>query len=155
MAALIDHPVFFDGATANADQGSSSELLELSAPEPLVLTERRLRGCAVLSVRGEIDIATVAQLDRAATRLLADAGGRLVLDLSGTSFMDLSGVRAVERLSRLAAMRAGGFAVVAVTCGVRRVLALAAHQWLTVTADLPTALEAVGDRRGGTVLAPH
>ena len=114
----------------------------------LVLTQRQLRGCAVMFVRGEIDIATVEQLERAGTRLLENAGGRLVLDLSETTFMDLSGVRATERLSRLASDTGGRFVVIAVTPGVRRILALASHPWLAITGDLDTALETVSDRAG-------
>ena len=129
MTALADHRPFSDEARAQ-----------------LVLTQRQLRGCAVMFVRGEIDIATVEQLERTATRLLESADGRLVLDLSETTFMDLSGVRATERLSRLASDKGGGFVVIAVTPGVRRILALAAHPWLAVTDDLDTALEAVSDR---------
>jgi anti-anti-sigma factor len=116
----------------------------------LVLTQRQLRGCAVMFVRGEIDIVTVEQLERAGTRLLENADGRLVLDLSETTFMDLSGVRATERLSRLASDTGGSFVVIAVTPGVRRILALAAHPWLAVTGDLDTALETVSDRAGAS-----
>ena len=133
MTALTDHRPFSDEASAE-----------------LVLTQRQLRGCAVLFVRGEIDIATVEQLERAGTRLLENAGGRLVLDLSETTFMDLSGVRATERLSRLASDTGGRFVVIAVTPGVRRMLALASHPWLAVTGDLDTALETVSDRAGAS-----
>ena len=97
-------------------------------------------------VRGEIDIATVEQMERAGTRLIENGDGRLVLDLSETTFMDLSGVRATERLSRLASDTGGSFVVIAVTPGVRRILALAAHPWLAVTGDLDAALETVSDR---------
>lgn len=131
MTAISEHPRFSDEARAE-----------------LVLTERRLRGCAVLFVRGEIDIATVEQLERTGTRLLENADGRLVVDLSETTFMDLRGVRATERLSRLASDTGGGFVVIAVTPGVRRILALASHPWLAVTGDLDTALETVSDRAG-------
>jgi anti-anti-sigma factor len=130
--------------TALTDQNRFSD----EARAGLVLTQRQLRGCAVLFVRGEIDIATVEQLERTGTRLLDSADGRLVLDLSETTFMDLSGVRATERLSRLASDIGGSFVVIAVTPGVRRILALAAHPWLTVTGDLDTALETVSDRAG-------
>ena len=102
-------------------------------------------------VRGEIDMATVDQLERTATRLLENADGRLVLDLSETTFMDLSGVRATERLSQLASDTGGNLVVVAVTPGVRRILALASHPWLAVTGDLDTALEAVSDRAGASI----
>jgi anti-anti-sigma factor len=138
MTALVDHRPVSDEARAE-----------------LVLTQRRLRGCAVMFVRGEIDIATVEQLERTATRLLEDADGRLVLDLSETTFMGLSGVRATERLSRLASDRGGSFAVIAVTPRVRRILALASHPWLAVTGDLDTALEAVSDRAGHRARRPR
>ena len=132
--------------TALADQRPFSD----EARAELVVTRRQLRGCAVMFVRGEIDIATVEQLERTASRLLENADGRLVLDLSETTFMDLSGVRATERLSRLANDAGSSFVVIAVTAGVRRILALAAHPWLAVTGDLDTALEAVSDRAGTT-----
>jgi anti-anti-sigma factor len=131
MTALTEHPPFSDEARAE-----------------LVLTERLLRGCAVLFARGAIDIATAEQLERAGTRLLETADGRLVLDLSETTSMDRSGVRATERLSRLASDTGGHFVVIAVTPGIRRILALAAHPWLALTGDLDTALEAVSDRAG-------
>ena len=133
MTALTEHPPFSDEARAE-----------------LVLTERRLRGCAVLFVRGKIDIATVEQLERTGTRLIESAGGRLVLDLSETTFMDLTGVRATERLSRLASDTGGSLVVVAVAPGVRLTLAHAAHPWLAVTGDLDTALETVSGRAGGS-----
>ena len=131
MTALSEHPPFSDEARAE-----------------LVVTERRLRGCAVMFVCGEIDFATVEQLERAGAHLLANADGRLVLDLSETTFMDLSGVRATERLSRLASDTGGSFVVIAVAPGVRRLLALASQPWLAVTGDLDTALETVSDRAG-------
>ena len=133
MTALTEHPPFSDEARAE-----------------LVLTERRLRGCAVLFVRGKIDIATVEQLERTGTRLIESAGGRLVLDLSETTFMDLTGVRATERLSRLASDTGGSLVVIAVAPGVRLTLAHAAHPWLAVTGDLDTALETVSGRAGGS-----
>ena len=130
MTALTDHRPSTDEARAE-----------------LVLTQRQLRGCAVMFVCGEIDVATVGELERAGTRLLEGADGRVVLDLSETTSMDLHGARATERLSRLASDTGGRFVVVAVTPGI---LALASHPWLAVTGDLDTALEAVSDRAGAS-----
>ena len=131
MTALTDHRPSTDEARAK-----------------LVLTQRQLRGCAVMFVCGEIDVATVEELERAGTRLLESADGRVVLDLSETTSMDLHGARATERLSRLASDTGGRFVVVAVTPGVHRILA--SHPWLAVTDDLDTALETVSDRVGAS-----
>jgi anti-anti-sigma factor len=134
MTALTDHRPSTDEARAE-----------------LVLTQRQLRGCAVMFVCGEIDVATVEELERAGTRLLENAEGRVVLDLSETTSMDLHGARATERLSRLASDTGGRFVIVAATPGVHRILALASHPWLAVTGDLDTALETVSDRAGASI----
>lgn len=47
----------------------------------------------VLSVRGEVDIATVGELDEKIAALDGDLG--LVLDLTATDFMDSSGLRLI------------------------------------------------------------
>jgi anti-anti-sigma factor len=150
MPALTKNPAPAEETRTRRDRARFSlgrtEAREGFAPPPLLITEHRLRGCAVMSARGEIDIATVEQLDLAGVRLLADAGGRLVLDLCDTTFMDLSGVRAAERLSRLARDRGGSLVLVAATPCVLRILGVAAHSWLAITADLDTALEAVAAR---------
>jgi anti-anti-sigma factor len=150
MTALTELPSFSDARPAGTERAdwrlTSTGGTDASPPPTLLLTERRLRSCAVLSVRGEIDIATVEHLERAGTRMLSSSGGRLVLDLSETAFMDLSGVRTAERLSRLASDTGGSVVLVAAKPGVRRILALAAHPWLVVTGDLDAALETVSDR---------
>src|SRR5215218_1263858 len=126
MTVLTDHAPFTDERPSEPKRTDwrlgSTGATEVSPPPTLLLTRRQLRGCAVMFVRGEIDIATVEQLERAGARLLKNSDGRLVLDLSETTFMDLSGVRATERLSRLASDRGGSFVVIAVTPGVRRIL---------------------------------
>src|SRR5436190_1796043 len=50
---------------------------------------------AVLSVAGELDIASAGAVQRDATRLLQANGPDLVIDLSGVTFMDSSGLAAL------------------------------------------------------------
>jgi anti-sigma B factor antagonist len=62
------------------------------------LSVSRTADQAVLSVSGEIDIATVGEFASAAREQLA--GGPLLIDLHGVSFMDSSGLRALIGLLR-------------------------------------------------------
>ena len=47
------------------------------------------RGASLLTLRGELDLATAEQLEQA----LAEAGDEVLLDLRGLTFMDSTGVR--------------------------------------------------------------
>jgi anti-sigma B factor antagonist len=67
-------------------------------PRPFSLTSARTDDQAVLSVSGEIDIATVGEFAAAAREQLA--AGTLLLDLHGVTFMDSSGLRALIALLR-------------------------------------------------------
>lgn len=62
-------------------------------------------GATVLSVMGEIDIATAAQLERSLMAAEQDHSNGLVVDLTGVGFLDSSALhvllRCSERLSRL------------------------------------------------------
>jgi anti-anti-sigma factor len=58
----------------------------------------RSGGRAVISVTGELDIATIGSLGPAVRAELRQ--GSVVLDLSGLSFMDSSGVRLIDTLLR-------------------------------------------------------
>ncbi|MBM0203986.1 STAS domain-containing protein [Micromonospora sp. STR1s_5] len=61
----------------------------------LQLSVRAGRGCTVLEVRGELDMATSPQLREGLQRLV-DAGDRRVLvDLAGVGFMDSSALGAL------------------------------------------------------------
>ena len=54
----------------------------------------------VLTVRGELDIATVKTLRDQVDDVLAEPPPRLVLDLSGTSFVDSKGCRELARAAK-------------------------------------------------------
>jgi anti-sigma B factor antagonist len=72
----------------------------------LLLSVRPGRGCTVLEVRGELDLATSPQLREGLQRLV-DAGDRqVVVDLAGVGFMDSSGLGALVVMFK--ALRAVG-----------------------------------------------
>jgi anti-sigma B factor antagonist len=64
-----------------------------------------LRGHAVLTVLGDLDLLTAPVLAEAVEKALATPAP-LVLDLTGTTFLDSSGAREIARAARAAA-RAG------------------------------------------------
>ena len=94
----------------------------------------------VLTVDGEVDIATVATLAAAIDRVVDDGAADLWLDLSTTTFMDSAGVHLlVATRQRLAGLNRG-LAVVAPTAGVRRLLEMAGvSELLAVYPDRHTA----------------
>jgi anti-anti-sigma factor len=57
-------------------------------------------GRPVLRVRGELDIATVAQLGEAVARALESGPASLVVDLGETTFLDSSGARQLARTGK-------------------------------------------------------
>jgi anti-anti-sigma factor len=82
-------------------------------------------GAPRVSVRGEIDKATVDVVRREAYRQIQLHGPRLVLDLVRTSFMDSSGLHLIEALRRRTAEQGGALVLVVATYGVRRLLGIA------------------------------
>jgi anti-anti-sigma factor len=59
-------------------------------------------GRPALSVRGELDIATVPQLAEAVESQLSQGPRSLVVDLTGTTFLDSSGARQLAMIARRA-----------------------------------------------------
>jgi anti-sigma B factor antagonist len=82
-------------------------------------------GAPRLSVRGEIDLATVGVVRRHAHDQIALHGPSLVLDLVRTSFMDSSGLQLIEALRQRTAEQGGALVLVVATYGVRRLLEIA------------------------------
>jgi anti-sigma B factor antagonist len=78
-------------------------------------------GCAVLSVSGEVDLATAPQLRERLVGLVADGHRRIVVDMSGTEFLDSTGLGAlVAGLKRLRA-HDGEMRIVCTTPRVQKV----------------------------------
>src|SRR5437763_864250 len=84
----------------------------------------RVPGATVLSVHGEIDVATAPDLIEAALRLFGDGEDRLVVDLSGVPFLDSSGISAIVAILRSASARNGRLALACPTRAVTRVFEL-------------------------------
>ena len=77
-----------------------------------VLLEERTQGRYVLSLDGDLDIATAPVLKDAVTRLMADgAVGQLLVDLADVRFLDSSGVRALLQARKAAEERGVTFMV--------------------------------------------
>jgi anti-sigma B factor antagonist len=80
------------------DPATSSAALRVSVYET--------GSAAVVTVAGEVDLATAAQLESAASRGLAQAGERLcVVDLTSVSFLGSPGLSALVRAAKQAEKR--------------------------------------------------
>jgi len=72
-------------------------------PANLFVDERRGSEGVVLSLTGELDIATVPELRAAVERCTAAGPGRVVLDFSGVTFCDSQGLSALIGLNKATA----------------------------------------------------
>jgi len=86
----------------------------------------RREGEALLSVAGEIDLATAEAFRDQLRRLIAEAHSPALVDLSGVTFMDSSGVDALASARRRAGDAGVELILVAPSPPVRRVLELTA-----------------------------
>jgi len=97
-------------------------------PEPFSVAVVQEDGRSVVSVRGELDLATAPELEAALLPGLRE-GGSAVLDLRGLEFMDSTGVRVVVA-AHLAAQEHGGRLAIVRTLPdgpVGRVLEISGH----------------------------
>jgi anti-sigma B factor antagonist len=72
--------------------------------EGLVVSVNRAPTEAVVSLKGAIDMSSVAQMSSAVEHLLVDAPPRVVLDLAGVTFCDSQGLGTLVSLSQKARM---------------------------------------------------
>jgi anti-anti-sigma factor len=89
----------------------------------LVVQVRLQPGYAVITVAGEVDIATAPQLGQHLAAL-AGSGRPLIADLDQVSFIDAAGLRVLAAAARQAADSGGSLHVVSARYQVRRVFAL-------------------------------
>jgi anti-anti-sigma factor len=78
---------------------------------PFAIEVAEQSGRTVLTLKGELDLATVGELEDALTTRLAD-GEHVVVDLRILGFMDSSGVRALVAGHRAAQDGSGGLTIV-------------------------------------------
>lgn len=99
------------------------------------------QGRAVVTVRGELDLATADRLWMELEPLLG-SHGLVVLDGTGISFLDSSGLRVLLQAGKRATAESAAFRLVAPQPAVQRVLELAgASGHLEIRDSVPAALE--------------
>jgi len=103
------------------------EIGSVHAGEPLVVT-----------VRGEVDLATAPELESCIQRAFADAPGSVMLDLDGLTFIDSSGLRVLVALSKEARSRDASLTLRNVPRHAQRVLDLTGlSEWFDRAPDSP------------------
>ena len=91
--------------------------------EALIIEARQERGCAIVTVAGEIDIATATRLRERLFELAA--GGRpLVADLDQVRFIDSAGLSALVGAAKRAAAHGGSLHVVCARPQIRQLFRL-------------------------------
>lgn len=78
-------------------------------------------GVHVVSVRGEVDLATAPEFERALFALPDDGVASVVVDLTGCTFMDSTGLHLLTRIQRRCDRSGGRLAVVSANRSVLRV----------------------------------
>jgi anti-sigma B factor antagonist len=91
--------------------------------QDLIIAVHRRPGHVLVTVAGEIDIATAAQL-RGRLAGPADGGRQVIVDFGGVSFIDAAGAGVLAGAAARAAARGGSLQLAAAGRQVRRVLAL-------------------------------
>jgi anti-anti-sigma factor len=87
------------------------------------LLSRRAQGCTVMTVCGELDMATTAVLRDQIVTLLQDTAAPVIIDLSGVAFCDTSGLALLVGAQRRAKLHG----LVVVLAGPRRSVSRLLH----------------------------
>ena len=88
----------------------------------LQISTRAEDGAVVVTVAGEVDVATAPQLDATLSDLIADGAVTLVVDLSEVGFLDSTGLGVLVKAVKRTREAAGGVAVVTTSPRVLKVL---------------------------------
>lgn len=92
----------------------------------LQLSTSRQGPFAVVTVAGDVDLATAGRLDDEALAATSDESPHLVLDLAGVTFLDSSGLKVLVAAQRRTTRAGGSLSLVAVPRVVMRVLTVTA-----------------------------
>lgn len=92
---------------------------------PLEIERTRSDGYDVLTVEGELDVATAPRMITVLNEALADADVPLVVDLTRVVFMDSTGLALLMNARRRAMRRNRGFAIVCPDGPIARVFEIA------------------------------
>ena len=76
----------------------------------------------LLTVEGELDLATAGQLERAVSAAVATGSHDVAVDLAGVTFMDCSGIHALSISQRIVSGGGGRLRLVALSPAVERIL---------------------------------
>jgi anti-sigma B factor antagonist len=110
---------------------------------PLAVERSRVDGYELLTVEGELDIATAPRMIAALNAAFADLERPLVVDLSSVDFMDSTGLALLMNAHRRVKRRGQGFAIVCPGGPISRVFEIADMvESLHVCPDRATAASA-------------
>lgn len=90
----------------------------------LTLSTSSLGDRAVVSVSGEVDLATAGELSDYALEALRTVSPHVVVDLTDVTFMDSTGIKSLITIDRRTALAGGSFSLVGPSRSVRKLLTL-------------------------------
>ena len=111
---------------------------------PLAVERTRSDGYELLTVEGELDIATASRMIAALNEAVADMSRALVVDLSECGFMDSTGLALLINARRRVVRKGHGFAIVCPSGPIARVFEIA---------DMVESLRVYPDRETACVAA--
>ena len=115
----------------------------------LTVRVRREQGCAIITVAGEVDIATVAQL-RERLAELAGSGCPLIADLDQVSFIDAAGLGVLAAAAGRSAAHGASLQVVCAQRRTRRLFRITKlDRYLAVSRTVADALEHITAGQAG------
>jgi len=95
------------------------------AVTPLAVERSRVDGYELLSVEGELDIATAPRMLSALNEAIAEMATPLVVDLTHVMFMDSTGLALLMNARRRVVRLGHGFAIICPTGPIARVFEIA------------------------------